>query len=574
MLKMKQKIVFILEALDIFSIPPSFLFTFKNKFQYSTFSTKCMTFIVTIFSVSSFFYFANDFINLANPQSLLIEEYDKNPGIVNFGPNDFFFAFALENSTNKYLPFIDETIYKVEAQLEIKNETGLYRKNLAVGGCDNTDFPIDQNLRNFSESHNFTSMYCLKNYSQIMMNGSWDSDVFKGVKIKLRPCNNTLDGITCKSSDIINQYLESKFFLMRYVTAQTNLDNYDTPISLSMSDDFRQVSFRLAMSVYLYFGRIKVQTDTGWFQESFVTQEAVSLTSSTFLPYVNTYDQNLFTVYLRLDAVSKVTKRKYDKILNILSNVGGMMRVLSVLGAFILKPFLKEAMLQRVSNETFDYRQIMEDLGEKDDGEHVKMKLSLWEYFKTKIKTRRKLSRRARILMHSIEQMKKKLDISSLINKLVDIEKLKLTISNNEFLILKEQKPKILFNDVKFKATKFKSEKEKFFHELYLLQSIKNSQRLAPGKIKPEIKKKSFTSPAQIPLQNFTSPAQLPQKSPFELVEGCVTLESPVDFEKGKEVIELKKFETKISDDSNDKNYKETKEIKLSKKPMILYLKK
>lgn len=469
--KVKKGIVYFFEVCDIFSVPPAFVFTFKNKFRYSTISTKFMTFVVVILSCAGFIYFSENFIYSKNPQTLLSEEFSLNPEPVLIGGNTFMFSFAMENASNNYVPYIDETIYKPEALLELRIEGYNSKQKIEIGPCGLEDLPSkDKEYSEYFYKNALDKMYCFKNTSNLMMNGTWDSKIFKGLRVKFFPCKNDSNNTSCKSQEIINNYIENNYMLMHYTSAQTILKNYDKPFNYATVDDFRLTSLKLAYQLYLSFGRVRVETDSGIMKESLDVNEGINLVSANLIPYISSKDE-FYTFYLRLDPLTKVYKRKYDKILEVLSQIGGLIRVLTIFGAFLLKPFLEEAILQRVSNEIFDYEEIRRNMYQNASPNKIKIKLSIWEFLKTKFKKKRSLSAKSKILINTINRMKTNFDIAGLVNKLFDVEKLKMTASNKDYQIIKLQKPRIVLNDQGLNPQNFQSKKEETFHRLFVIKT-------------------------------------------------------------------------------------------------------
>jgi len=131
-------------------------------------------------------------------------------------------------------------------------------------------------------------------------------------------------------------------------------------------------------------------------------------------------------------------------------------------------------MLQRVSNEAFDYDAYFNEMEMEKPKDNMtksrKLKLSLWEYVKYKFKKKSELNLKSRILLRSVKIMKKNLDISLLINRLFDIEKLKLMFRDEEFDLLNSQKPKIIMDEKTFDKIQFKSVMEKDFQRNFCIR--------------------------------------------------------------------------------------------------------
>ena len=155
------------------------------------------------------------------------------------------------------------------------------------------------------------------------------------------------------------------------------------------------------------------------------------------------------------------------------------MRIFTIIGTLLLNSFMEHALFQRVSNEAFDY----EEYFQEKDGTSQKnskspkntpklktLKLSFWEYLASKFKKKSNLSLKSTIMLKSVKIMKKTLDVSLLINKLFDIEKLKLMFKNQEFEFLKNEKPKIVLDQERFNKLKFKTEIEKDFQKKFCIR--------------------------------------------------------------------------------------------------------
>lgn len=104
---LKKNCCQILESIDIFSFPISFLFNFDGKGRFSTLATKLTTLLTILLCCLSFIYFGRNYIYKSNPTTLLREEYNYDPDEVFMTPNLFFFSFAIESLTrNNYQGYI------------------------------------------------------------------------------------------------------------------------------------------------------------------------------------------------------------------------------------------------------------------------------------------------------------------------------------------------------------------------------------------------------------------------------------------------------------------------------------
>lgn len=475
----KKRMIVFLEAIDIFSYSPSLLFSFKGKFRYSTMPTKLMTIIVGILTIISFFYFSTDYLSKSNPLNILSEEYSKNPKEVTMNREKFLFMVSLENYTDNFKPFIDESIYNIKAEIETKEIDGkITYTPLRMRICNETHIPSnDPELQKYFKNSYYESMYCFDDYSQIILNGTWDSEVFKNVKIQIQPCySSNPDNNSCQSQKIIKNYLEGGFLVMRYTSVRTDLNNYENPLKVFAVDDFQPTSLKMAANMYLYFGQVKIETKNDILKSEPINHEGMNMLSSKYGLYEKRSESDAFmTIFLRLATTTRITKRKYDNILDVLYKVGGIIRIITFICSLLLKPFLEKYLLQTISNETFDYENLFKLEEKKKEKRKLnetyhsnKIKLSIWDYMKSIFKTKNK---KIKILMKSIKIMKENLDISFLINRLLDIEKIKMIEKKEEFEIIKNLKPRVIIDEININNMPFSSEIEKKFTQTFLIQS-------------------------------------------------------------------------------------------------------
>lgn len=71
--------------------------------------------------------------------------------------------------------------------------------------------------------------------------------------------------------------------------------------------------------------------------------------------------------------------------------------------------------------------------------------------------------------------MQNNLDVSFLINKLFEIEKIKLVLNNKDLELLNHQRPKIFLDKKKFQTTEFKNEIEKKFQSKFYVRDSYDS---------------------------------------------------------------------------------------------------
>lgn len=439
----KSLIVALLEAVDIFAIMPATLLTYKGKLTYSTIYTKTLTVFVVIVSILGFCYFSLNFLQKSNPQNVLSEEYSLNPPPVQMNRELFLLNFAMQNKSNNLAPFWDETIYIPEVFISKRQNEETVNSSVKIRHCTLEDLPSeDLELKSYFEQRHYEDMYCFQNYSEILVNGTWDSDIFKELLISIRICDNTTDNGTCKSEEIIRKTIEGSFIVIQHTSVILDLNNYESPLKVFAMNNFQPVSLNLATSMYLSFGQVSLETDIGYVSRDIDHKEGISLISQKNNLYKSD-DGTFIKVYVRLDRIKKKIFRSYAKLQDVLSMVGGLMRFLTFFGSLLLHPFLKEALLQKVGNDTFDYGDFFNENRDNTSVRNTqKLKLSYWQYLKSKLKSEKKFTRRSELFYRSISEMKRCLDILNMMNKFIDIDNVRNAMENQQ-LLKSVSKPKL-----------------------------------------------------------------------------------------------------------------------------------
>lgn len=409
---LKELIISLLEAIDSFSYPISGLFTFQAKPKHSTKASKALTIIILTLSTLSFFYFAQDVIYKSNPMTIHREQYNYDPDENLINSDDFFFSFALEkDAASKYETFVDETVYEVEASFVRWNKELFYEKEpLELELC---------NPKNFSNSNNSNIiLYCIKNYSKIRFKGTWDSEEVHFIQVDYKYCRNkTKDNQTCQSYETLREKIEGAFTRFYYKTALPDLNDYYYPIKTQNVMEAATTSLKMATRLTFYFGLLEVETDVGFISKDLEYQRHLAYSKMKFEQYENYKDNTFLTMYVTLDPLSKITERKYDSLLNVISKTGGLLKLLVLLGSIFVKPFIRVDLIERVCNKNLNPQKFNEN------NTNESKNLGIWGYFKSLFIKSEKLNDATKNAIENIKVMTKILEINFLTNKLTKMEK-------------------------------------------------------------------------------------------------------------------------------------------------------
>ena len=483
-----------LESLDIFAVKPADIFTFKNSFYYSTASTKVFSLIVGFLAIFFFVYSVRDIYYHTNPDIHFYESYTKDPSLINFGMENNYIAFGLEDTLNGTL-ILDPTLFEIEMSL-YNNNNIIQTFELEV--CDKNN--KTQNFRTFLDQiQNPQFLYCLKNYSALQLQGTWGSQDFIYVDLWIRPCNETKRGIICKSTSQMDDILKKSSFVMKYGTISLDPFDYDTPLKQIVADYFSPLNNLILPEIFINFAKLHIQDKTTmsnmkWFQPDENIRSGILFSSEKYSMRQRTNSTDpLFHMNLRLEKIEKTVLRKYETWIDVLSKVGGFLSFLKIALNIMLIRFVRAALIQRVSNEIFDYKNIVAELVAENPialqkiHSRFKIKMSFWTYIKSlcwcisfNSNNSNSLSHEAKIIESALKQMIESLDISKILNCIFEVEKVEQVLPENQARMLGFlAKPKLKIHSTASMAQNKEDSN-------YSKKNLKFSELPTPSKIKME----------------------------------------------------------------------------------------
>ena len=266
----------------------------------------------------------------------------------------------------------------------------------------------------------------------------------------MRPCKNGTSHVTCKNQQDINLIFNNGNFGSYLTSGVVDPGNYESPIQYNPMNFYSPVSLKTFLSVEISMQRNEILTDSGALMEDISSEMGYSKSEERQSLTLDPPDA-VFELLIRLDRIKKVFTRKYDKIQNVLANVGGIFNVLMLIGSILLKKVVDFDFSVQVSKKIFDIpdskkatRIKMSPSGKKmnfnenkslSSEEKSVKKLNLLEKFKN-------WKKKMTILWQAKKQMDMKMDLSFLMSKILDIEKIKYLIFDPDQLFLFDLIPK------------------------------------------------------------------------------------------------------------------------------------
>ena len=489
---------FFIEIFDIFAIRPADIYTFKKSFYYSNIYTKISTTIVGILAISYFGYLFNDTISHDKPDPNYYETYSHNPELINFGENDYFIAFGIEDANGNLIA--DQTLFQLE--MFILNKS-IILNQIELDNCSNIQNRSKSLEMFLNKIENSSNYFCLKNYMDFKLAGSWDSQDFLNIQLSFLPCVNTTENNeNCKSLTEMKDFISQSSFIMKYSTYRVEPFDYENPIQEIMGDYFQPLNPDDYTKMYLYFAGLTVYNrPISLFSPiSDKVDKGIIIKNEKFSTKNREESDKFFSINMRLDSSEKYFYRTYKIWTDVLSSVGGFFCCLKLILNLILMRYLRIALMQRVSNEIFDYEKILEQSEKKEapektlqdrDKTPMKIKISFWVYLKSIFCFccyKEKLSKKEKIFKQALRQMKTDYDISNLMNRIIDAEKIQFVLSENDYKKLRKiTKPKLRMNTNLTESSGNINNRDRKLNKTFYFQNDNMMNSLRNDKIKKNL---------------------------------------------------------------------------------------
>ena len=352
---------------DIYSQRISFFYKNKEKIG-STFG-----FILTVFyAIVSIIFFLIYFIKTIKREEITASDttiYPNRIPSMDINKNSFNLAFGLIHPT-KLIRFIDERIYYPEVLfIEKISQNGKVietnKKNLIVENCRNSYF--GENYQNLFEKNELNNSYCLKDYNLTLFGGI-QNDKISYFQIKIFPCiNSTQNNNHCRPQKEIDDFLSGSFSIL---AKDIGLDpfNYTFPTVPTLQDLLIRINKSIKKELIIYYGITEIETDIGLFMNKIKKEFYLKYIKgdNNFLFFDNEQyysGKEIISLEIRLDDVIYLHKRKYTKMSQVFSTIGGYMQVLSTLLSLIVlltkKISIEKKLLNNLFNFNFKQRKII-----------------------------------------------------------------------------------------------------------------------------------------------------------------------------------------------------------------------
>ncbi|EAS04164.2 transmembrane protein, putative (macronuclear) [Tetrahymena thermophila SB210] len=355
-----------LQKIDIFGVGVNIKFNKREKYQ--TKLGGLFSVVVYILMLVYSMNLLNIILKKTDPIVIFEQNSVTQPQRFDLNPQNFSIAFALLNENLD--PFIDQTLYSMNGQIYYRNkiwnnQTQKYTEDVGtqefqVIPCTEQSFQ-EPNSRNYFLNLNYTNMYCIKDTSQLFIEGQFDADRFTMLKINLTECSDLNNqSIKCQQQHERKKQLENTKLQIYYVNRIIQIRDYSNPFQSVGQTQFWRTNYEMVQQINLMFVNTYIADDTNLFYgENYVNQRDLVFSQDRLLQASRDQEsnQNIYEIEIYMDKNKEnVYRRIYQKLPQAISQIGGIFNVFFAIGCLFSHPYAKMQLEKKLINQIFQIK--------------------------------------------------------------------------------------------------------------------------------------------------------------------------------------------------------------------------
>ncbi|CAD8161373.1 unnamed protein product [Paramecium pentaurelia] len=334
---------------------------------------------LVIIVVVILFFFSNILDFFAKTQVFTDDEtlISNDPQMLELNSDNYMLAVSIEQTNYSLNPFFNISIEQRQYDRDTNGVLKKTIKYIQLQECrfDQFDKVFSKHGINFTEQFNTLGLkywLCPKDDFKILLKGTYSSDQFQFIKLVVKECQNSnIQNQTwnpiCANEEVKQKYLtkEGQFKLQLYQTNtiinQNKPDNYLTQF-LDSDMYFTFVPKKLSRQANIYFRESKIINDNSLLPYQDQTETAVIVRKNEDFRDLTELgrdtDDQYAIIYLRRSQFTQIISRKFQKLGELLSYLGGVVQIMRLLFGIFIVFCNRQLMLIELSNKLYDFKEI------------------------------------------------------------------------------------------------------------------------------------------------------------------------------------------------------------------------
>ncbi|KAL4506422.1 hypothetical protein ABPG73_017156 [Tetrahymena malaccensis] len=360
-----MKLAILLQAIkgiDIYGVPVGV--NFKNDEIHKTSFGALISAVIFILITLQTYYSGQDLIYKNNPQVITSEQYVRNPERMVFDKVNQIVMMGFSTPSSQYIndPSIIQvsailsTVQKVLNSTTQQYDTVTQAFPLKVRSCSINDVKVEKVYGFFSKLP-LSSLFCFDDNQQIYVEGDYSGDFYSRVDVSFNQCVNSTKAasVVCQPQKAIDKVLSNISFLVYMMDKILDPNNYEQPFDYQGFNIQAQASNQQSQAYTAYFENYYIESDVGLLQKDVKKlKDFKFINTDTTIIYNNPSLVMKFSMrpYKNRQALMQ---RRYMKFTDLLAQIGGVLKFLTVAGFILCHPYAKLNLTKEVINCVFDF---------------------------------------------------------------------------------------------------------------------------------------------------------------------------------------------------------------------------
>lgn len=324
----------------------SFQLSFNGDYQYKTYTGALISLILTVLLVIGTIYFGKEVIvksdPFVTPTFQTYNKFDKQ----NLTTDNLFVMVGVEDP--RYVYYVDETIFNMTGQIsgyDFNEKTNSpewmfkYFKPVICSTLYNNSI-IEKSLPEFT--YDLNMFWCIpkikENEENVYVEGFYGAKSLRIVQFILSKCvNSTENNNSCKPEEEMNKYLQGGIIAIQSNKFILDSKNLDTPLKKATVDSWQILNLNMEVNMFFYLKTLEFETDIGFLLPSLQEFKGYEYNDpkTTYIMKEKINDNVLARINFIGSSWGSKYLRKYEKIQEVVTKIGGLLKALVFIGSVI-----------------------------------------------------------------------------------------------------------------------------------------------------------------------------------------------------------------------------------------------
>ncbi|EAS01735.1 zinc knuckle protein, putative (macronuclear) [Tetrahymena thermophila SB210] len=380
-MKKTSRFASIVKLVDIYGIPINVNFQ-NDDTHRTTFGAIISILVFLTFGLATYFY-GQELFYKTNPIVITSEQYVKNPERMTIDKEKQIIVMGFNTAVGKtvYDPSIIQVRATISQLVKVYNQTtqtyssSLQATPLNIRPCNSNDIKSDK-VKDYFNALNLNQYFCFDDNQEVFVEGDYSGDFYSRVDVYFSQCkNSTIPGSTvCKPQSVINNVASNLYFLAYMIDKIIDPTNLEEPFDYRGFNIETQTSIFQSQQFVAFFENYYVQSDTGFLQKSLQQiRDFMYVQSSSS----NLYGQDGLLVQFTLRPYKNkqlIMERRYMKFSDLVAQLGGILKLVTVIGFVLTYPFAKIHLDKEIINSIFDFDFSQDENNDKNENNNQHQK--------------------------------------------------------------------------------------------------------------------------------------------------------------------------------------------------------